>query len=100
MADREPELYTYRILVKNGVETLAYDIGKQNGDPVAVVGAGAVDCPQCRAVRGRHCVNVRGEEIKIPHPMRQFNMQRVINELREDPESQPKPVSESSAAKE
>lgn len=97
-ADQTPELYTYRIVVKNGIEVLAYDIGKQNGFPFAVVGPGAVDCSQCRAKRADRCRNPRGEDLKVFHPMRHFAMQRIINEIKKNPDSQTRPVSESSAA--
>ena len=78
----EPRLYQTRIVVTGGVEWLAYDIGRQNGETLAVIGENAVPCRKCSAQPNEMCKTPSGGPAAYPHMERITDMNNELDRLR------------------
>lgn len=78
----ELQLYKHRLLELNGKTVLAYDFAKNKGDgqPVAVTGPNAVECPRCKAAPTEPCRNAQRSTDTLHFP-RVIAMNNKIKEL-------------------
>lgn len=76
----KPELYQHRLLEKGGKQALAYDFARKQGQPVAVTGPNAIECPQCGAKISQQCGGITGKD-DYAHFSRIVVMNKKIKEL-------------------
>lgn len=82
MTGERPPIGGRRLLeTGGGYRQLALDIARKDGEPVAVVGPGAVDCRRCGATGGDWCKTPKGGRSDYPHMERVVAMNKEIDRL-------------------